>query len=102
MPLPLIGAAYAALTALLVVALVPHAHGGLPGVVDDWALVANVSACCATLAWRALRGPNGRAEWALVAGGLFVYTSGLAIYNLWISGPDVSFPSIADYMWLSV
>src|SRR3954453_21225938 len=103
MPVPFFAAALAALLALVGAALLPHAHQGVGGIVDDWALVWVFTVSCAAIAWRAWRVEQGRSAWAMVAAGLAVYTAGLVIFNLWISGDAAApFPSIADYMWMSV
>ena len=103
MPWPFAAASGAALIALLAVAVLPHAHRGVPGLVDDWALVAVFAVSLASVAWRAWRRPEGRGSWALVAAGLAVYTAGMVIFNLWISDDaTATFPSISDYLWMAV
>jgi diguanylate cyclase (GGDEF)-like protein len=103
LPKPLVAAGIAALLAQLSVAVLPHAHRGLPGVVDDWALVAVFTVALAAVVLRAWREPQGRGAWGLVAAGLGVYTAGMVIFNVWISDDTgAPFPSVADYMWLAV
>jgi two-component system cell cycle response regulator len=103
MPLPLALAAAITLLTLLVVSAIPHGGSGLGAFLDEWALVAVFTVTLAGLSWRAIVAPSHRRSWALFAAGLAVYDAGLVIFNLWISKDAAApFPSLADWMWLSV
>ena len=68
-----------------------------------WFLAAVFLGCGAACVVRAVRFPPERVAWGLIGAGLLLYAAGSFVYNLELaSGEAVTFPSLADALWLSL
>ena len=75
----------------------------LANVFSAWALAAVVLVCGVACLARARAIEAERAPWTLIGVGLVLYAAGSVVYNVDLTADaEVSFPSLADALWLSL